>query len=492
MIAKIINAASAEEEVERFFAQWLKTTPYKDAVYAVGGYVRDQVLNKKSKDLDVVVNKRGGAKLFTHYLHSNFHRETSNPYELGAGYPIWHIVFKQNVEYNGETFETEGAEIDVADTQKEAFPDANSRQRVTEFGTLEEDAVRRDFSVNSLYKNLSNSEFYDVTGISKQDIEKGILRGNPGVSLDKVFADDPLRMLRLCVFYARYGWEIPMSVLKCVRRNAQRIEIISSERITTEFTKAMKVGKLNMVIKLMKATGMLKYVLPEVQALIGVQQPKLFHEEGSVFVHTLKVLENAPATIDGQMAALLHDVGKPKTQEFIGDKIRFQGHDEVGAEIAEAIMRRLKFDLDTIKKVKLMVENHMRPHVLNDSSDKSIRKFIREVGDEMVDAILDLAEADAKGSLPVNNDIPELRERVKKIKESPLPVSKKAILNGNEIMKILDVKPGEIIGQASKFLLEMEDEYAEKGLQLTKEDAEDLLINKFKEQNTYTVVGVKR
>ena len=452
-IVKRIVASYPEAEVERFFLQWLKTTPFKNAVFAVGGYIRDQLLNKPSKDLDVVVNKKGGAKQFTHYLHSQFSMETTNPYEMGAGYPIWHIVFKQDIEFNGDVFKVAGAEIDVADTQKEAFPDANTRQRVTEFGTLEEDANRRDFSVNSLYKNLSDSEFLDVTGISKKDIERGILRGNPGVSLDKIFNDDPLRMIRLCVFYARYGWDIPLSVLKTVKKNADRINIVSVERIMTELNKAMKVGKLSKVIKLMKITGLLQYVLPEIQALAGVQQPKIYHQEGDVLKHTIEVLKNAPATIEGQLSALLHDVGKPQTQQFIEEKIRFKGHEDVGAEIAEAILRRLKFDLDTINKVKVMVKNHMRPHNLNDSSNKAIRKFIREVGEEMVDAILDLAEADAKGSLPVTNDIPELRERLKQIKDSPIPISKKAVLNGLEIMETLNVKPGEIVGQASKFLL---------------------------------------
>ena len=202
-------------------------------------------------------------------------------------------------------------------------------------------------------------------------------------------------------------------------------------------------------------------------------------QRGDVMTHTLKVLQNAPATIEGQLSALLHDVGKPSTQQFIEEKIKFKGHEDVGAEIAEAILRRLKFDLDTIKKVKIMVQNHMRPHNLNDSSNKAIRKFIREVGEEMVDAILDLAEADAKGSLPVSNDIPELRERLKQIKDSPIPVSKKAILNGLEIMETLNVKPGEIVGQASKFLLELEDDYAEESKVLTKELAKEELIKKF-------------
>ena len=269
-------------------------------------------------------------------------------------------------------------------------------------------------------------------------------------------------------------------MLKYVKKNAYRIDIVSSERIMAEFKKAMKVGKLYMVVKIMKPTGLLKYVLPEIQDLIGVEQPKQFHSEGSVFLHTIEVLKNAPATVEGQLAALLHDVGKPQTQEFIGEKIKFQGHEEVGAEIAEAMLKKLKFDGDTIKKVVIMVRNHMRPHILMESSDKSIRKFIREVGEEMVDAVLDLAEADAKGSFPVTNDIPQLRERLKKIKDSPVPVSRKPVLDGNEIMEILNVKPGKIIGDVGKYLLDLEDDYAELGKVLDKETAKIEIIKKFK------------
>jgi tRNA nucleotidyltransferase/poly(A) polymerase len=269
-----------EQQLERFLLKWIQTTDFKDFVFSVGGYVRDQVLNKPSKDLDIVVNQRNGAKNFTHYLHENFMGSTSQPYELGAGYPIWHISFKDNIEYQGEIFEVCGAKMDVADTQKEMFPDNASRQRITGFGTLEEDCYRRDFSINSLYRNLSNGKLCDITGISLYDIENGIIRCNPKVSSDKIFNDDPLRMLRAIVFKTRFDWKIHYNTWKSIIRNAFRIQIVSKERILVELIKTIKTGKFYQVIELMDESGLLGYILPEIVVLKTVEQSPRHHAEG--------------------------------------------------------------------------------------------------------------------------------------------------------------------------------------------------------------------
>lgn len=331
----------------------------------------------------------------------------------------------------------------------------------------------------SLLKDLTSGEFVDLTGTSISDIQKGILRGNPNVDLNKIFMDDPLRMIRLCRFQAKYNWQVPLSVLKIVKKNAGRIKIVSSERIMGELTKLMKIGKLHKAIKMMKVVGLLQYILPEVQEMIGVEQPIKHHMEGDCFQHTLAVLRNAPPTIEGQLAALLHDVGKPKSQQILEDGIHFYGHEEISAGITETILYRLKFDKKTIDNVVTLVKNHMRVHDLPDASDKALRKFIRDIGDEMVDALLDLGEADALGSIPVDNRVPELRERIRKIKEAPIKVDRKPILNGNEIMELLNVKPGPILRRVSEFLFDLQDEYASAGKNLEKEDAKQKVLDKF-------------
>jgi len=481
-IARNVSASLAEKEVERLLRVILKGTPFAGKTHAVGGYVRDEYMGLEAKDLDVVVEMDGGSNKLTNIIHQMYPKATSTPRQMGASYPIWQITFKDDVEVSDDTFQTKGAVIEFADTMKEGFPDENSRQRTTMSGTLKDDIERRDFTANMLLKDLSTGEIVDMTGTSKSDIEKGILRGHPGVSLDKIFSDDPLRMIRLIRFQAKYGWKIPLSVLKTVKRNAQRIKIVSSERIMGELEKVMKMGKLGQAIRIMKATGLLQYIFPEIEAMRGVKQSPVHHAEGDVFTHTVKVLKNAKPGVESQLAALMHDVGKPATQKFVDDKIKFLGHEQISGEIARAMMKRLKFDNKTTDKVVRVVENHMRPHALvRGGGPKAIRKFIREVGEELVDAVVDLAEADDLGRIPHNLDkVPEFRRIVEEVRNAPIQVSKNPVLNGKEIMSILGIEKGDRsrlpeIGEAGKFLLELADDYAADGKELTKRDAEKAL-----------------
>ena len=486
-------ATNSEKEVERFLKKFLPGTPFEGKIKAVGGYVRDEFLSIlkndpsiEAKDLDlVVVETKDGAEKATHFIFNHFKDVSpspiSTPRQMGQGYPIWQITFKEDITYKGNSFKTQGAVIEFADTMKEEYPEAESRQRVTMPGTLKEDIARRDFTANMLLKDMTTGEIEDLTGQSKKDIEKGILRGHPGVSLDKTFEDDPLRMIRCIRFQAKYGWQVPMAVIRTIKRNAHRIDIVSSERIMEELEKIMDLGKLNKAIKLMSASGLLKYVLPEIEDLKGTKQNPKWHSEGDAYRHTLMVLKEAPPGVEGQMAALLHDVGKPSTTNLIEGEIKSHGHEEVGAEIAEAIMKRLKFDNKTTNKVKTMVKNHMRPHHLGRSTgSKAIRKFIRDVGDDMVDSILDLARADEIGKIPSTNDIPDLRKKIDEVRSKSVEVKKEPVLNGKEIMDLLKITTGPEVGRAKKILIEIEDDYFEAGKKLTKEDARNELLKKFK------------
>jgi len=480
-----LEQLQAEKEVENLLLVLLKNTKFSGKTHAVGGYVRDQYLGKESHDLDVVVEIQDGAKQLTHYLKSLFPNSITTPYNLGA-YPIWEITFEDNTIYQNITYKTEGAVIQFADTMKESFPDPNSRQRNVEYATLREDIDRRDFTVNSLLKDLTTGEIKDLTNTSKNDIEKGILRSNPGINPDEIFNADPLRMIRLIRFYCKFNWTIPIYMLKSVKRQSARIKIVSNERIIEELKKIAELGKLAQAIKLMKATNLLQYILPEIQILAQTQQSPKHHEEGNVLIHTLAVLKHAPATIEGQFAALLHDVGKPATFKIIKNEITFRGHEDIGAEIAQEALHRLKLDTLTSQKIVTMVHHHMRPvFISNDrTSNKALRRFIRDVGEDLVNDILDLAEADALGSTPVDNYVPELRERLKTVKQSPIRPSSKPVLTGNEVMEILNVKPGKIVGEANKFLLDVQDEYAEQNKELTKQEAEYLLKNWQDQRNT--------
>jgi poly(A) polymerase len=475
-------ASTSEQEVEQLLLSVLPGSPFTGRAFAVGGYVRDEVMGLQSKDLDIVVEMPGGAEKFATYLHQQFPNETSNPYQIGKGYPIWHLAFKSNVQLGGKTYATEGAELDFADSQKEAFPDPESRQRVTQFGSLEEDTIRRDFTVNMLMKDLTTGKIVDPTGTGIDDVKRGVLRLHPEVNPDRPFSDDPLRMLRLIRFMAKYNWKADPAAIEAVKRNAHRIEIVSGERIMEELSKIMRLGKLAQAVRFMADTGLLKYVMPEVEALRGVKQSPQHHSEGDVFEHTMLVLEKAAPTISAQLSALLHDAGKPRTQKFLEDKIQFLGHEQVSGEIAEAMLRRLKFDLDTIKKVRRLVENHMRAHTSAEWGPAAVRKFIREIGEDVED-VLALTEIDALSSLgpgmvSKHNPIPELRERIKQTLE--IPVSKKPILSGGEIMQTLGIKPGKEVGVATKWLQDKADELAAQNQVLTPEMAKQLLLEQFR------------
>lgn len=485
----VLTESTAEKEVERLLKVILPDSPYKGLVKAVGGYVRDEyrsiVLNDPSiisDDLDIVVNMIDGAEKVTHYLHGILGDKITEPYQLGKGYPIWQIAFKDDIEYKGETYKTNGAKIEFADAMKEEYPDPNSRQRVTKSASIEDDIERRDFTVNMLLKDLTTGEIEDMTGQSKEDIKNGILRGHPKVSFDKILNDDPLRSLRLVRFQAKYGWKVPMSVLKTVKRNAYRIETISGERISGELKKVMEAGQLYRAIRLMDVTGLLHYVLPEIEALKGIQQNPTHHAEGDVYTHTLMVLRKAKRGVLNQLAALFHDVGKQKVTDEKEGKITSYGHEDAGAQIAEEAMRRLKISTlkdsepDLINKVVLLIKNHMRPHGLTREgvTPKALRKFIRDMGSMyMVNACLDLAEADEKGRIPASNEIESLRTKMSSLGSNE---KKKPILNGKEVMDILGLKTGTEVGRAVDILKDIEDEF---GSDISKEKAKEELLKRF-------------
>jgi poly(A) polymerase len=474
-------AGHAEAELERLLLALLPPSPFREQVFAVGGYVRDQVMGKDSKDLDVVVERKEGAKAFAYYLHDMFPAETSRPLALGAGYPIWHIAFQKNIKVRGDTFKVAGAELDIADSQKEAFPDPDTRQRVTTWGTIDEDVERRDFTVNMLLRDLTTGEIIDLSGTGVKDIQDGILRTHPHVSPDKMFSDDPLRMLRLVRFMVKYGWRVDLKMKEAVRRNAHRIEIVSGERIQGELVKIANLGKLALALRFMTETGLTGYIMPEIDILRGVQQSPEHHSEGDVYEHTMLVLEKAAPNIHSQLAALFHDAGKPATQEFLGDSIHFYGHEVVSGEIAEAIMRRLKFDSKTIQKVRRIVESHMRAHTALEWTGKAVRKFVRDVAEDLED-ILHLTEIDAlsshgPGMIPGDNPIPRLRERIKEVQQ--IPVSSKPLLSGHDIMKTLGIPPGAEIGRVQQWIQEKVDDLASSGVELTREDALRLLAEEY-------------
>ena len=466
----IKTAKVAEQELERLLLNYLPSTEFAGKVYGVGGYVRDKIMGIQSKDLDIVIEQKGGAEALAKAIHGTFPDETSDAYQMGASYPIWHIVFKKDVG----PFQCAGAELDIADTQKETFPDHNSRQRVTEFGTLQEDIARRDFTINMLLSDMTTGKVVDPTGTGISDIKNKVLRAHPNVDPARMFDSDPLRLMRMVRFQAKYGLDVDSELLEAAKDVAPRIDIISMERVMNELTKLMTIGKFAEGLKALDEIGVLQRIMPEIKALQGVEHDKVrgVHLEGDVWNHTMEVIKNAPYTIEGQMAALLHDVGKPATQEFIEDKIMFKGHADVSEEIAKAVLQRLRFPEETVRRVCKMVKYHMRALQLQEAKKGKVKNFIREVGEDIVESLFDLTEADERGTHPPRDTVPAFREQVRQIMQEEPPQA--SILDGREIMEILGIKGGPVVGEVKTFLEQVQDERP-----ITKEEAIQLIRERF-------------
>ena len=242
--------------------------------------------------------------------------------------------------------------------------------------TAEEDVQRRDFTINGLLLDPETNEVLDYVD-GRRDLERGIIRtiGDPA----QRFAEDKLRMLRAVRFAARFDYWIEPKTIAAVKQHAAEITQVSHERIRDELLKMLTEGRARLAFEMLFDSGLLKHVLPEIVAMKGVEQPPQFHPEGDVWVHTLLLLDGLEAGCSRTLAmgALLHDVGKPPTFRVAPDRIRFDGHVEVGVKMAEAICRRLRFSNDETEQVLALVANHMRFADAPKMRESTLKRFLR-------------------------------------------------------------------------------------------------------------------
>ncbi len=240
----------------------------------------------------------------------------------------------------------------------------------------EQDVQRRDFTINGLLLDPIADEVLDYVG-GRDDLKARIVRaiGDP----ERRFSEDKLRMLRAVRFAARFGYTIEPRTSAAIRKLAAQINQVSRERVREELTRMLTEGHARRAFLLLDELGLLQQVLPEISAMRGVQQPPQYHPEGDVFVHTLLLLEKLPQPCSATLAwgALLHDVGKPPTFRVAPDRIRFDGHVEVGAKMAEDICRRLRFSNDDTEQILTLVENHMRFGDIQRMKESTLKKFLR-------------------------------------------------------------------------------------------------------------------
>lgn len=324
-----------------------------------GGCVRDRLLGHDPKDFDVA----------TSALPEQVTRLFPQTHAVGASFGVILVIVPEGpVEV--ATFRSDGPYLD------------GRHPSSVRFSTVEEDAARRDFTVNALYLDPAEDTVIDLVG-GQVDLRQGFLRAVGDA--DARFREDHLRLLRAVRFAARLGFRIAPETFAAMQALAPLCVVTSAERVRDELIKMLTEGNARRAIELLDASGMLAHVLPEMIAMKGCEQPPEYHPEGDVFIHTLMLLEQlGPCTPTLALAALLHDVGKPPTQTF-EDRIRFNLHEKVGARMTEVLCKRLKMSNDLSERVVWLVENHMRLAVTPDMREAKRKRFVREPGfDELM------------------------------------------------------------------------------------------------------------
>lgn len=474
----ILLEGKKEKATEDFLRQIIKGTKWEGKVFIAGGYPRDELLGLDPKDIDLVVNLPNGGIKFAEWITKKFkiYKKGKNP----VTFPRFGTASFQLRGIKHKGMDLSSMEIEAVMPRKEQYTKGSRKPKVSA-GTLKDDVERRDFLVNSLLKDLTTGEILDLTGEGKSDLKKGVIR--TPLDPDIIFREDPLRMLRAIRFTVKYGWDLPMFMIKALKRNSSMLKHISEERIMTELNKMLVTKYPDKAIRLLQMTGLNKHVAKELDDLRGIEQNK-FHKK-DVMGHTLDVLKQTPPELVTRLAALFHDIGKATTKSVIDNEIHFYEHEQVSSELAGTILRRLKYPAEIIKKVTTAIRSHMRTKQYGKESeivsDKAIRRLKAELGDHL-EHTLDLIAADNISHAEDYNmpqQIPKLKDRLKSLENEP--TKPKLPINGNDIMKILNIKPGPMI---KELLKQVEDAYFENP-NLTKNQAIAII------KRAYKVVGGK-
>ena len=384
--------------------------------YWAGGCVRDMVRGVEPNDYDI-------ATTATPEQVQNLFPKTI---PVGVQFGVI-LVLKSGHQFEVATFRSDEAYLD------------GRRPTSVRYGSPEEDAQRRDFTINGLFYDPVANEIIDYVG-GREDIGRKLVRtiGEPRHR----FGEDKLRLLRAIRFAANLGFEIEEKTFEAVREMAAEIQAVSTERIREELVKIFTRPNAGDGLELLDESGLLRSVLPEVAAMKGVEQPPDFHPEGDVFTHTrlmLDLLPPNPGVVLG-FAVLLHDVGKPRTFERAPDRIRFNEHDRVGAEVAEQILRQLRFSNEEIARIVVCVREHMRMQHVKEMRPAKVKRILaRETfADE-----LELHRIDCAAS---HRNMENYEFLKAKAAELPLEVVKPApLLTGRDLLAI-GLKPGRMIG----------------------------------------------
>ena len=419
--------------------------------YLVGGYVRDIFLERPTNDIDVVVVGSGieVAKALQRRLGKN----------PKTGKPRAHLAVYRN--FGTAQVKYYDTEVEFVGARRESY-DRNSRKPVVEDGTLEDDQNRRDFTINAMAICLNHERFGELVdpfdGI--YDLEDGIIR--TPLDPDITFSDDPLRMMRCVRFSAQLKFYIDDETFEALSRNAERIKIVSGERIADELNKIMKTAQPSRGFVELQRCGLLQLIIPELAAL-DIVETRNGRAHKNNFYHTLEVVDNVARKSDNlwlRWAALFHDIGKPKSKRW--EPVcgwTFHNHNYLGAKMIPGIFRRMKFPMDAkMKYVEKLVDLHMRPIVIADEvvTDSAVRRLMNDAGDD-IDDLMTLCEADITSKNEVRKkqfleNFRMVREKLTDLKERDYKRLLQPVIDGNEIMEIFNLKPCREVGTLKQYL----------------------------------------
>jgi poly(A) polymerase len=436
-----------------------------EQIALVGGPVRDAMLGRLHNDLDLTTSARP---------------DTTERILEGWADATWDM---------GRAFGTIGArkgdwQVEITTYRADRY-DGSSRKPEVDFGdSLHGDLRRRDFTVNAMAVTLPERTFEDPFG-GAVDLAHGVLR-TPGEP-DDSFSDDPLRMMRAARFAAQLGFSVDPPVVQAMRDMADRIRIVSAERVRDELVKLVLAPHPRRGLALMVETGLADQVLPELPALALERDEH--HRHKDVYEHTLTVLEQ---TIDledrlpdggpdfvSRFAALMHDVGKPRTRRFAGDgTVTFHHHDVVGAKLTRKRMKALRFSNDVTEQVSRLVELHLRFHGYGagEWTDSAVRRYVRDAGDQLerlhVLTRADCTTRNRRKAERLRRSYDDLELRIVRLREQEDLDAIRPDLDGNQIMRVLRIGPGRDVGEAYRYLRELRLEHGPLG----PERAEQLLL----------------